>query len=73
MQDDVGHPANLLFRRDVVTLRPVLLSGYAAKSCARATHNRFDPTVPEQPSATPPELQRMFDLGNDHEAAVFEA
>lgn len=56
-----------------MTLRPVLLSGYAAKSCARATHNRYDPTVPEQPSETPPELQRLFDHGNDHEAAVFDA
>lgn len=54
-----------------VGARPVLLGGYAAKSCARVTHNRFDHTVPEQPSVVPPALQALFDLGVTHEAAVF--
>lgn len=53
-------------------LRPVLLGGYAAKSCARKTHNEYDRTLtrPPQPP-TPPDLQRLFDLGNAHELAVF--
>ncbi len=52
--------------------RPVLLGGYAAKSCARATHNTYDHTVPRQPTQVPDQLQALFDLGNDHEAVVFE-
>ena len=27
--------------------RPVLLGGYAAKSCPRVIHNEYDATVPE--------------------------
>ena len=51
--------------------RPVLLGGYASKSCARVTHNAYDPTVPHQPTVVPESLQRLFDLGNEHESAVF--
>lgn len=52
--------------------RPILLGGYAAKSCARKTHNDYDPTLTRPPEPeTPPELQRLFDMGNAHEAAVF--
>lgn len=51
----------------------MLLGGYAAKSCARATHNRYDVTVPRQPTNVPDHLQELFDLGNDHEATVFDA
>lgn len=54
-----------------MTLRPVLLGGYAAKSCPRITHNQFDITIAEQPSVTSDDLQRLFDLGNSHEASVF--
>jgi hypothetical protein len=50
----------------------VLLGGYAAKSCARATHNTYDQTVPNQPIHIPDDLQALFDLGNDHEATVFD-
>lgn len=53
-------------------LRPVVLGGYAAKSCARKTHNDYDPTLTRPPEPeTPPELQRLFDMGNAHEAVVF--
>ena len=54
-----------------MSLRPVLLSGYAAKSCARATHNRYDDTVPEQPTEVSDALQNLFDRGNTHEEQVF--
>jgi predicted RecB family nuclease len=54
-----------------MTARTVLLSGYAAKTCARAIHNRFDVTVPKQPVEVPDDVQRLFDLGNDHEATIF--
>ena len=55
-----------------MTSRPILLSGYASKKCPRITHNDYDPTVPEPPPMdTPQHLQRLFDLGNAHEPAVF--
>lgn len=53
--------------------RPALLSGYAAKSCARVTHNIFDVTVPEQPVEVSDSLQALFDRGNSHEADIFTA
>lgn len=55
-----------------MTARTVVLGGYAAKSCARATHNRYDATVPGQPAQTPPQLQQLFDLGVAHEADIFQ-
>lgn len=55
-------------------LRPIVLGGYAAKSCARKTHNDYDPTLTRPPEPeTPPELQRLFDMGNAFEAAVFSS
>lgn len=51
---------------------PVLLGGYAAKSCARAAHNAYDPTIAAPPSEISPELQRLFDLGIVHERTVFD-
>jgi predicted RecB family nuclease len=50
-----------------------ILGSYAAKTCARAINNQFDVTVIAPPYETPPDLQRLFDSGIDHEAAVFEA
>ncbi len=55
-----------------MTARPILLGGYASKSCPRITHNDYDATIPEPPPGeTPRNLQRLFDLGNEHETAVF--
>jgi hypothetical protein len=54
-------------------LRPILLSGYAAKSCARAVHNAWDPTVPRPDTPVTPELQALFDTGVDFETAVLDA
>jgi predicted RecB family nuclease len=51
--------------------RPVLLGGYASKRCARATHNQFDVTVPEQPVVVSERQQALYDLGNEHEQRVF--
>lgn len=48
----------------------MLLSGYAAKSCARVVHNEYDVTVPEVGWEPPADLQRLFDLGNEFEADV---
>ena len=55
-----------------MTTPPILLGGYASKSCPRITHNHYDAMMPEPPpSDTPQNLQRLFDLGNEHETAVF--
>jgi hypothetical protein len=54
-------------------LRPILLSGYAAKSCARAVHNAYDPTVPRPAERVTPELQALFDTGVDFETGVLDA
>jgi predicted RecB family nuclease len=54
-----------------VTTRPVLLGGYASKSCPRVTHNTYDQTIAEPPSETSPQLQQLFDLGNTHEEHIF--
>jgi len=50
---------------------PVLLGGYASKSCARKTHNTYDMTVPRQPERIPEGLQRLFAAGKAHEADVY--
>jgi predicted RecB family nuclease len=50
-----------------------VLGSYAAKTCARAIHNQFDVTITAPPFETPPELQRRFDSGIEHEALVFDA
>ncbi|WP_430791947.1 TM0106 family RecB-like putative nuclease [Actinoplanes sp. G11-F43] len=53
-------------------MRPVLLSGYAAKSCPRAVHNDYDPSMPRPDQPPPAELQALFDTGIAFEAEVFE-
>jgi len=53
-------------------LRPILLSGYAAKSCARAVHNEYDETIPRPGGPVPAELQALFDTGNSFEAGVLD-
>ncbi|MFC4065215.1 TM0106 family RecB-like putative nuclease [Actinoplanes subglobosus] len=54
-------------------MRPILLSGYAAKSCARAVHNAYDPTIPRPEVTVSPELQALFDTGVGFEAEVLDA
>ncbi|WP_436534089.1 TM0106 family RecB-like putative nuclease [Actinoplanes sp. HUAS TT8] len=49
---------------------PLLLGGYAAKSCPRAVHNAHDVTVPRPPEVVPPALQQLFDAGITFEASV---
>jgi predicted RecB family nuclease len=53
--------------------QPIVLGSYAAKTCARATHNVYDITVIEPPYEVPESTQRLYDSGNAHEAALFEA
>src|SRR4051794_10479646 len=50
-----------------------ILGSYAAKTCARAIHNQYDATIEAPPYEVPEPLQRLFDAGNEHERAVFEA
>lgn len=49
----------------------VLLTGYAAKQCARRVHNERDPTIESVPWEVPPELQMRFDSGRAFEDAIF--
>lgn len=49
----------------------VLLGGYAAKSCARKTHNAYDRLLPKMPERVPEPLQRLFEMGRAHEASVY--
>ncbi|MFW3171366.1 TM0106 family RecB-like putative nuclease [Geodermatophilus sp. CPCC 206100] len=64
-----------------MTGRPVLLGGYAARRCPRATHNSFDRAVTDQltrtaaehPELVPAPDQQLLDLGIAHEATVFGA
>ena len=49
----------------------ILLTGYAAKQCARRVHNEWDPTIESVLWQTPPELQMRFDAGIAFEADVF--
>jgi hypothetical protein len=49
------------------------LGSYAAKTCARAIHNQYDATIEAPPYEVPESLQRLFESGNEHERAVFEA
>ncbi|HWS33457.1 MAG TPA: hypothetical protein VN408_12015, partial [Actinoplanes sp.] len=53
-------------------MRPVLLSGYAAKSCPRAVHNDYDETILRPDLPVPPDLQALFDSGISFEAEVFD-
>lgn len=52
---------------------PILLTGYAAKRCARRIHNEWDPSIEQVAWEVPPELQMRFDAGNRFEEAVFIA
>jgi predicted RecB family nuclease len=57
----------------VRTLRPVLLGGYAAKRCPRATHNQYDRTV-ERPEWEPdPSAQERMADGRAFEDDVVTA
>ncbi|MGH3480774.1 MAG: hypothetical protein ACRDQD_28580, partial [Nocardioidaceae bacterium] len=49
----------------------VLLTGYAAKQCARRVDNEWDPTIESVPWEVPPELQMRFDSGRDFEDEIF--
>ncbi|WP_432543017.1 TM0106 family RecB-like putative nuclease [Kineococcus sp. SYSU DK002] len=51
--------------------RPVLLSAYAARTCARAVHNDFDVTVPRPPHVVPNPHQHLLDEGVRFEEDVF--
>ncbi|GAA1635674.1 TM0106 family RecB-like putative nuclease [Actinoplanes couchii] len=53
-------------------MRPVLLSGYAAKSCPRAVHNEYDESIARPDQPVPPELRALFDSGIRFEAEVFD-
>jgi len=52
--------------------RPVLLDGYAARSCPVKTHNAFDPTVPIPPVESGGRLIELFDGPSAFEAVVLE-
>ncbi len=55
------------------TLRPVLLGGYAAKRCPRATHNEYDRTVPRVQWLPDVEVQARMDEGRSFEDDVVAA
>ena len=54
-------------RRD----RTILLTGYAAKQCARRVHNEWDPTIESVSWEVPPELEMRFEAGRDFESEIF--
>lgn len=49
----------------------VLLTGYAAKQCARRVHNEWDATIESVPWELPPELKMRFDSGRAFEDEIF--
>lgn len=49
----------------------IYLSGYAAKTCARVTHNKFGPATLE-PVAVPPDLLALREAGIAFEASIFD-
>ncbi len=51
--------------------RPVLLTGYDAKRCARRIYNEWDPSIEKVEWEVPASLQMRFDAGIAFEAAVF--
>lgn len=53
--------------------RPVLLTAYDAKRCARRVHNEWDQTIPTARWDPPAELQARFDAGKEHEQRIFAA
>jgi predicted RecB family nuclease len=50
----------------------VLLSGYAAKQCARRIHNDWDTTIPQEPWQPSPQMQLMFDEGLTFQDSIFD-
>jgi hypothetical protein len=52
-------------------LRPVLLSGYDAKRCARRIHNEWDPAVDKVAWEVPADVQMRLDVGTEFETTVF--
>lgn len=50
----------------------IVLGGYPAKWCPRRTHNDHSPDSPA-PLDVSPELQKLFDLGNEFEATATAA
>ena len=52
---------------------PILLTGYAAKQCARRVHNEWDPTVEVEAWDPPPELAMRLAAGIAFESEVFAA
>lgn len=52
--------------------RPILLSGYDAKRCARRIHNEWDLTIDKAEWEVPASVQMRFDAGVAFEAAVFD-
>lgn len=63
---------NSLRQPGIVGDDDITLGGYPAKWCPRRTHNDHSPNSPE-PLDTSPELQKLFDVGNEFEAAATEA
>lgn len=55
----------------MTTDRPVLLTGYDAKRCARRIHNEWDPAIEKVAWEVPADLQLRFQTGIDFEATVF--
>ena len=51
--------------------RPVLLTGYDVKRCARRIHNEWDPTIETAAWEVPESLQKRFDDGKAFEETVF--
>jgi hypothetical protein len=47
--------------------RPILLTGYDAKRCARRVHNDWDPSLEKVEWEVPAALQMRFDAGIEFE------
>jgi predicted RecB family nuclease len=51
--------------------RPILLTGYDAKRCARRVHNDWDPSLEKVEWEVPAALQMRFDAGIEFEKVIF--
>lgn len=51
--------------------KPILLTGYDAKRCARRIHNEWDPSIEKVAWEIPEDLQMRFNTGIEFEADVF--
>lgn len=51
-------------------MRPLVLSGYAAKQCARRVHNEWDATIEAELVPVSAQLQARFDEGRAFEARI---